>query len=197
MQDIFNPELKESPSMNIEQDYFLPIAKVGQQAPAFTLDACLGTGEFTKISLSDSKGKWTVLFFYPLDFTFICPTEITGFSKRHGEFEALNAVVYGCSTDSVHSHKAWLKDLGELKTPLLSDMTHEVSAAYNVLLEEEGIALRGTFVVDPEGVLQYAAVNSNDIGRSIDETLRILKSLQTGELCPVDWDEGKETLGKA
>jgi len=181
----------------MEDELYFPFAKVGQKAPEFSLDACLGNGKFTKIALSDSKGKWTVLFFYPLDFTFICPTEITGFSKRYDEFEALNAVVYGCSTDSVHSHKAWLKDLGELKTPLLSDMTHDVSAAYNVLIDDEGIALRGTFIIDPDGVLQYASINCNRVGRSIDETLRVLKALQTGELCPVDWSEGKDTLGKA
>lgn len=180
----------------MEDESYFPFAKVGQKAPEFNLGACLGNGEFTKISLNDSRGKWTVLFFYPLDFTFICPTEIIGFSKRYDEFEKLNAVVYGCSTDSVHSHKAWLKDLGELKTPLLSDMTHDVCAAYNVLIDEEGIALRGTFIIDPNGVLKYASVNSNEVGRSIDEIVRVLKAFQTGELCPVDWSEGKKTLGR-
>ncbi len=181
----------------MEDELYFSCAKVGQKAPEFKLDACLGNGEFTKISLNDSRGKWTVLFFYPLDFTFICPTEITAFSKRYDEFETLNAVVYGCSTDSVYSHKAWLKDLGELKTPLLSDMTHDVSAAYNVLIDEEGIALRGTFIIDPDGMLKYACVHSNEVGRSTDETLRVLKAFQTGELCPMDWTEGKKTLGKA
>ncbi len=171
--------------------------KVGQPTPEFSVDATLGNGEFTKISIGGTSDKWTVLFFYPLDFTFICPTEITGFSNRFAEFEALNARVLGCSTDSVHSHRAWLKDLGELKTPLLSDMTHEVSSAYGVLIEEEGIALRGTYIIDPDGVLQYASINANRVGRSIDETLRVLQALQTGELCPVDWHEGKQTLGKA
>ncbi|MEK7094886.1 MAG: peroxiredoxin [Patescibacteria group bacterium] len=172
-------------------------AKVGEPAPSFTMDGVLGNGEFTKISLSDFKGKWTVLFFYPLDFTFICPTEIVGFSKRYAEFEALNAVVFGVSTDSKHSHKAWLKDLGELKTPLLSDMTHSVSESYGVLIDDEGIALRGTFIIDPDGILKYASVNDNSVGRSIDETLRVLKALQTGELCPLDWHSGEKTLGKA
>lgn len=171
-------------------------ATIGRPAPGFTADAVLGNGEFTKISLEDNKGKWTVLFFYPLDFTFICPTEITGFSKRCDEFEGLNAVVYGCSTDSVHSHKAWLKDLGELKTPLLSDNNHRIAKDYGVLIPEEGITLRGTFIIDPDGILKYASINDNSVGRSIDETLRVLKALQTGELCPVDWEEGKETLGK-
>lgn len=182
----------------MDQDiFFYEPAKVGQLAPEFTVDAVLGNGEFSKISVGGKQDAWTVLFFYPLDFTFICPTEITGFSKRFADFEALNANVYGCSTDSVHSHKAWLKDLGELKTPLLSDMTHELSDAYGVLIEDEGIALRGTFIIDPDGVLQYANIHSNNVGRSIDETLRVLKALQTGELCPVDWEQGGDTLGKA
>ena len=172
-------------------------ASIGAPAPSMTLDAVTGTGEFTKITVGGKSETWTVLFFYPLDFTFICPTEITGFSNRYSEFEELNANVLGCSTDSIHSHKAWLKDLGELKTPLLSDMTHELSDAYGVLLEDEGIALRGTFIIDPDGILQYSNIQSNNVGRSIDETLRVLKALQTGELCPVDWDAGKDTLGKA
>lgn len=172
-------------------------AKIGRLAPKLTLDAVLGNGEFTKVTVGEDRGKWTVLFFYPLDFTFICPTEILGFSKRYSEFTALNAVVYGCSTDSVHSHKAWLKELGELKTPLLSDMRRELSRAYGVLLEDEGIALRGTFIIDPDGILKYASINDNSVGRSIDETLRVLKALQTGELCPVEWSAGEATLGKA
>jgi len=172
-------------------------AVVGRPAPKLTLDAVLGNGEFTKVTVGEDQGKWTVLFFYPLDFTFICPTEIKGFSSRYSEFEALNSVVYGCSTDSIHSHKAWLKDLGELKTPLLSDMKRELSRAYGVLIEEEGIALRGTFIIDPDGILKYASINDNSVGRSIDETLRVLKALQTGELCTVEWEEGGETLGKA
>lgn len=183
--------------MTDQEIYFYDAAKVGQPAPEMTLDAVLGNGEFTKISVGGKSDNWTVLFFYPLDFTFICPTEITGFSKRFEEFQKLSADVYGCSTDSIHSHKAWLKDLGELKTPLLSDMTHELSDAYGVLIEDEGIALRGTFIIDPDGVLQYANIHSNNVGRSIDETLRVLNALQTGELCPVDWEEGGNTLGKA
>src|SRR3989338_2145151 len=120
------------------------MVKVGKPAPEFRLEGIQDvTGDYKEYGLADYRGKWVVFFFYPADFTFICPTEITGFSKHYDEFEALNAVVYGCSTDSVHSHKAWLRDLGELKTPLLSDMTHDVSAAYNVLIDDEGIALRG------------------------------------------------------
>jgi len=109
----------------------------------------------------------------------------------------LGTVVYGCSTDSVHSHKAWLKDLGVLNYPLLSDKTHEISDAYNVLIPKEGIALRGTFIIDPEGVLRYAVYNDLSVGRSVDEILRVLAALQTGELCPVNWKQGEGTLGKA
>lgn len=181
----------------MDDQCYYQLAKVGQPAPDFSLDACTGAGEFTKIALADSRGKWTVLFFYPLDFTFICPTEITAYSERFDDFLRLNAVVYGCSTDSVHSHKAWLKDLGALKTPLLSDMTHEVSAAYNVLIDEAGIALRGTFIIDPDGILQYACVHNNNVGRSVDETLRVLEACQTGELCPANWAHGGKTLGAA
>ena len=172
-------------------------AKIGQIAPKMTVDAVLGNGEFTKVTIGEHTAQWTLLFFYPLDFTFICPTEIKGFSDRWSEFEALDTVVYGCSTDSVHAHKAWLKDLGELKTPLLSDMKHDLSRAYGVLLEDEGITLRGTFIINPEGVLKYASINDNSVGRSIDETLRVLTALQTGELCPVNWEKGEDTLGDA
>lgn len=171
-------------------------AKVGYQAPDFNAEALL-KGEFIHVSKEDYKGKWLVLFFYPLDFTFICPTEITAMSKRHAEFEALDAKVLGGSTDSVHSHKAWLEELGELNYPLFSDLTHKMAKAYGVLLPEEGLTTRGTFIISPEGELKYALYHHHDVGRSVDETLRVLKGLQTGQLCPVDWEEGKETLGDA
>ena len=136
-----------------------------------------------------------VLFFYPLDFTFVCPTEIQGFAKHNQEFEDLGAQVLGASVDSQHSHKAWIeRDFGgSLPFPLLSDLKREAADAYGVLLPD-GIALRGTFIVDPEGALKYAVVHSNNIGRNTDETLRVLQALQTGELCPVDWRPGQATL---
>lgn len=170
--------------------------QVSRPTPNFTLEGVLGN-QFKEFSLADYRDKWVVIFFYPLDFTFICPTEITEFSKRHNEFKELNAEVLGVSTDSVHAHKAWLKELGELHYPLLSDIAHKVSHEYGVLLEEKGIALRGTFIVDPDGVLRYALYHDLGVGRSVKEVLRVLKALQTGELCPVEWDEGRETLGKA
>ncbi len=169
---------------------------VGERAPHFKLEGTQD-GSFNWYDLADYRGKkWVVLYTYPLDFTFICPTEITGYSSRYAEFEKLNAQVFGMSTDSVHSHKAWLKDLGELKHPLLSDMTHEVSDTYGCLIADKGITLRATFIIDPAGTLRYAAYNDLDVGRSIDETLRILEALQTGERCPVGWKPGEKTLGK-
>jgi alkyl hydroperoxide reductase subunit AhpC len=173
------------------------LARVGKPAPHFSVETVVAGGVFSNASSADYKGKWLVLFFYPLDFTFVCPTEITGFSKRHDEFKALNAQVLGGSTDSVHSHKAWLKELGDLAFPLFSDMDRTMSADFGVLLEEKGIALRGTFIIDPDGILRYALYHDLGVGRSVTETLRVLKALQTGELCPVEWTAGGQTLGKA
>lgn len=185
-------------SLNCCEDYHAHKAQIGKPAPGFIADAVIDGGQFTKVDLNDYKGKWVVLFFYPLDFTFICPTEITGFSKHMEDFKALNAEVIGGSTDSIHSHKAWLeKDLGDLHFPLISDNNHQISQDYGILIEEEGITHRATCIIDPDGVLQYYLVNSNNVGRSVKETLRVLKALQTGDLCPVDWEEGGETLGKA
>jgi len=170
---------------------------VGQKAPAFAVEAVVGKGDFKKISLEDFKGKWVVMFFYPLDFTFVCPTEILEFSKRHEEFKALNAVVLGASVDSVHSHKAWINGgLGELRYPLLSDMNREVALKYGALIEDKGFTTRATFIIDPNGVLQYALYHNTAVGRSVGETLRVLDALQTGENCPVDWKKGQKTLGK-
>lgn len=171
--------------------------KIGQKIPDFEAEA-YQDGKFTKIKLSSYKGKWIVLFFYPLDFTFICPTEIKGFGQQEPEFKKLNAVVLGASTDSVHSHKAWFqRDLQEVKFPIIADTTHKVSELFGVLKEDQGIAYRGTFIIDPEGVLRYCVISDLSVGRSVTETLRVLKALQTGELCPVEWAPGNKTLGKA
>jgi alkyl hydroperoxide reductase subunit AhpC len=172
-------------------------AKIGKRAPHFHVDAVANGDQFVEVDLNDYKGKWLVLFFYPLDFTFICPTEITAFSKRYDEFKALGVEVVGGSTDSKHSHKAWLKELGTLRFPLFSDIQKTMARDYGVLKEDEGIALRGTFIIDPEGVLRYALVHDNGVGRSVSETLRVLQAFQTGDLCPVDWKQGDKTLGKA
>ncbi|PIY95752.1 MAG: thioredoxin peroxidase [Candidatus Kerfeldbacteria bacterium CG_4_10_14_0_8_um_filter_42_10] len=171
--------------------------QVGQQAPEFTLPGVETGKEFKQYSLKDYRGKWVVFFFYPLDFTFICPTEVTAMSDRYAEFQKINTVVLGCSTDSVNSHQAWMKDLVNLKYPLLSDKTHEVSREYGVLVEEEGIALRGLFIINPDGILHYHLVHDLNVGRNVDEVLRVLQALQTGELCQVGWKPGEKTLGKA
>ncbi len=170
---------------------------VGQKAPEFTLEAMVGRGDFKKVSLADYQGKWVVLFFYPLDFTFVCPTEIQEFSRREPEFKKLNAAVLGCSVDSVHSHRAWVSgSLGAITYPLLSDLKREVSRAYNCLIEEKGHTTRATFIIDPEGTLQYALYHNTDVGRSVTETLRVLEALQTGDRCPADWKHGEKTLGR-
>ncbi|WP_238655045.1 peroxiredoxin [Paenibacillus piscarius] len=174
---------------------------VGKPAPDFTMETVTGDGkDFGKVSLSDYRGKWLVFFFYPLDFTFVCPTEITALSDAAAEFAELDTEILGVSVDSIHSHKAWLntpKDmngLGPVNFPLASDITKKVASDYGVLIEEEGIALRGLFIIDPEGELKYQVVNHNDVGRSVEETLRVLQALQSGGLCAMNWKPGDKNL---
>ncbi|MCM2358350.1 MAG: peroxiredoxin [Geobacteraceae bacterium] len=173
------------------------VARVGEPAPDFTLDAVLGK-EFRRVGLAEYRGKWLILFFYPLDFTFVCPTEIRGFNEAFDLFKEKNTVILGASVDSKWSHKAWIErgDLGELKYPLLSDLKKETARDYGVLDEREGVAMRGLFIIDDKGVLQYLSVNNLSVGRSIEETMRVLDALQTGELCPLGWKPGQKTLGK-
>lgn len=174
---------------------------VGRPAPHFTLETALGDGSgFGRTSLSDYRGKWLVVFFYPLDFTFVCPTEITGYSRRYDEFEAVGADVLAVSTDSEHSHKAWINlpkedgGLGPVAFPIGADFTKKMAQDYGVLVEEGGMALRGLFIIDPEGLLRYSVVHDLNVGRSVDETLRVLYALQNGGLCPLDWRQGEQTL---
>ncbi|ALS29398.1 thioredoxin peroxidase [Paenibacillus sp. 32O-W] len=174
---------------------------VGRPAPDFTMETALGNGQdFGTVSLSDYRGKWLVLFFYPLDFTFVCPTEITALSQAYEQFKALNTEILGVSVDSKHSHRAWINTpvsengLGQLNFPLASDITKNVARDYGVLIEEEGVALRGLFIIDPEGELKYQVVNHNDVGRSVEETLRVLQALQSGGLCPMNWKPGDKHL---
>jgi peroxiredoxin 2/4 len=170
--------------------------KVGERAPVFSAQ-CYWDGKMQRISMADLKDKWIVLFFYPRDFTFVCPTELMGFARLEPEFAKLNAVIIGASTDSAECHKAWFeRDIPDVKYPILADSNHNISRAYEVLIEETGEALRGTFIIDPDGVLQYVVVSNLNVGRSIDETLRVLHALQTGGLCPVEWKPGEETLQK-
>lgn len=170
--------------------------KIGEKAPEFSEATIYQNGSFKKLSLGDYRGKWVVLFFYPRDFTFVCPTEIEGFADLEGEFEKEGAKIIACSTDSEWSHKNWFENderLKKVKYPVIADTTHQITNAYNIL-EKDGAAQRGTFIVDHEGVLRSIAILDNSVGRSVKETLRVLKALQTGELCPVEWEPGEETL---
>lgn len=197
---------KERTSLNgsslaiIQENNSRPL--IGQPAPQFKAKAFVD-GQMKEVSLSDYKGKWVVLFFYPLDFTFVCPTEILEFNKKADEFRKRNAQLLGVSIDSVYSHKAWSDlpmdkgGIGRLDFPLISDLTKKISQDYGVLLEDAGIALRGTFIVDPEGKIRAATIHDLQVGRSVDETLRVLNAFQTGELCPVGWKPGDKTLGKS
>jgi peroxiredoxin (alkyl hydroperoxide reductase subunit C) len=178
--------------------------RVGQIAPDFPATAVVDQ-EFKSIKLSDYRGRYVVLFFYPLDFTFVCPTEVTAFSDRYAEFSNLNTEVLGISVDSEFSHLAWMQTdrksggVGDLNYPLVSDIKKEISAAYNVLDPSSGVALRGLFIIDKDGILQHATINNMAFGRSIDETLRILQAIQhvqshPDEVCPIDWQPGDKTM---
>lgn len=177
--------------------------QVGQLAPGFSATAVFDQ-EFKDVKLSDYRGKYVVLFFYPLDFTFVCPTEIIAFSDRYGEFSSINTEILGVSVDSQFSHLAWTQSdrksggVGELSYPLVSDLKKEISTAYNVLTEE-GISLRGLFIIDKEGVIQHATINNLAFGRSVDETLRVLQAIQyvqshPDEVCPAGWQPGDKTM---
>ncbi len=176
-------------------------AKVGQPAPDFNLPSTKDIDSLKEnAKLSDYIGKWLILLFYPLDFTALCPTELTHFSDRLDEINGLGAEVLGVSTDSVHSHRAWIKTprsqngIEGLKFPLASDAGGRLARLYNILVEEPNIALRGLYIINPEGVLQYSVVHAINIGRSVDETLRVLQGLQTGGFCAADWKPGQKTL---
>ncbi|HQR38766.1 MAG TPA: peroxiredoxin [Blastocatellia bacterium] len=176
-------------------------AMVGQPAPEFDMPSTKNLEKLNEnVKLHDYKGKWLVMVFYPLDFTFVCPTELTAFSDRLDDFKSLGCELLGVSTDSVFSHRAWLQTPREkngiegLKYPLAADMGGSVSREYGVLIEDKGIALRGLFVIDPEGILRYKVVHDLNIGRSTDETIRVISALQTGGLCQAEWRPGQETL---
>jgi len=169
---------------------------VGLPAPDFKAKAYVaGHNGFKDVALKDFQGKWVCLYFYPRDFTFVCPTEIKGFAGKEAEFRELKCEVVACSTDSEYSHKAWFeRDLQVVKHPVLADTAHMVSRSYGVLVEDAGLALRGTFLIDPKGILQWMSVNALGTGRSVEEVVRTLKALQTGDLCPVDWKPGQATI---
>jgi len=176
-------------------------AKVGQPAPDFDMASTKNMETLAEnVRLSDYNGKWLILMFYPLDFTFVCPTELTAFSDRIEDFAGIGAEVIGISTDSVHSHRAWLNTpreengVADLQYPLASDITGDLAKDYGVLIEGKGIALRGLFIIDPQGILKYQVVHDLNIGRSVDETLRVIHGLQTGGLCAAKWKPGQENL---
>jgi len=178
--------------------------RVGQQAPDFSATA-VENQEFKTLKLSDFRGQYVVLFFYPLDFTFVCPTEITSFSDRAQEFKDINAQIMGVSVDSEFSHLAWIQTerknggVGDLNIPLVSDIKKEISSAYNVLDPDAGVALRGLFIIDKEGVIQHTTINNLAFGRNVDEVLRTLQAIQyvqanPDEVCPEGWKPGKKTM---
>ncbi|MEM9186479.1 MAG: peroxiredoxin [Planctomycetota bacterium] len=176
---------------------------VQQPAPDFTAQAVMPDGQFAEVKLSDYRGKYVLLFFYPLDFTFVCPTEIIAFSDAAAKFEALGVQVLGASVDSHFSHFAWRETprdkggIGAIHYPLLADLNKKIAEAYDVLLDG-GVALRGLFLIDKEGVVRHQVVNDLPLGRSVDEALRMVEALQyfekNGEVCPANWKEGERTI---
>ena len=169
---------------------------VGNQAPGFRLPSTKNFNTLDEpVALEDYRGRWLVLFFYPADFTFVCPTEVKAFSDACDEFDAADAAVIGVSTDGVYCHQAWQEfHVGKLRFPLASDTTLRVSRDYGVLIEEEGIAQRGLFIIDPEGVVRYEVVHDLDTGRNVAEVLRALNALRTATRVPANWTPGDATL---
>ncbi|XP_058041616.1 peroxiredoxin-4 isoform X1 [Ahaetulla prasina] len=178
-------------------------AKISKPAPDWEGTAVIN-GEFKELKLADFEGKYVIFFFYPLDFTFVCPTEIIAFSDRIEEFRAIDAEVVACSVDSQFTHLAWINTprkqggLGPVKIPLLSDLTHQISKDYGVYLEDQGHALRGLFIIDDKKILRQITMNDLPVGRSVDETLRLIQAFQYtdkhGEVCPAGWKPGSETI---
>lgn len=176
---------------------------VSRQAPEFTAEALLPNGEIETISLKDFRGKYVFLFFYPMDFSFVCPTEIIGFSDRSKEFEHEGVQILGCSVDSVYSHHAWWQQpavqggIGRLAFPLLSDYNRSIAFNYNVLLEK-GMAARAQFLIDRDGIVRHELVNDLTLGRSVDEVLRLVRALKFvekhGEVCPLNWQNGDDAI---
>lgn len=178
-------------------------AFVGSAAPQFTAPAIVD-GEIGEVSLRQYKGQYVILFFYPKDFTFVCPTEIIAFSERAKQFQQLNCQLIAASCDTEETHLAWIKTprkkggLGNMQIPILADTTKEIAARYGVLLKEQGVALRGLFIINPEGVLEQSTINNLPIGRSVDEALRLLQAIQFtaehGEVCPANWKPGSKSM---
>lgn len=178
---------------------------VGRSAPSFTASAAFpgesANNSIRTVSLTDYIGRWLIFLWYPNDFTFVCPTEILAFSDRLDEFADDETDILAASVDSVYSHRAWASTpreangIAKVRFPIISDATHSIAREWGVLLEDEGVSLRGLFIVDPDGIVQYAALHNLNVGRSVDETLRVLAALQSGGLCGSDWKPGHKTLG--
>jgi peroxiredoxin (alkyl hydroperoxide reductase subunit C) len=178
---------------------------VGKQAPDFDLEGYFN-GDFGRYKLSDYRGKWVILLFYPLDFTFVCPTEVINFSDSADELNKLNCQILGISVDSQYVHKAWVDTKredgglgGSLNYPLLSDLNKQTARDYGILMEDEGVALRGLFLVNPDGIIMHSTTNNLSVGRSVLEAKRVLKAFEfvtshEGHVCPADWEEGKDTM---
>ena len=165
---------------------------MGSKAPEFNVQGIYG-GKIADYTLQSFPGKWLVLFFYPADFTFICPTEVTGFSNSAKDFRAEQAEVLGASVDPIETHRSWIEELGGIDYPLLSDVEKKMSRDYGVLVEKEGVSARATFILNPAREVNYLTVSHMNVGRSVEETLRVLKALRTGRLCPADWRPGEST----
>jgi peroxiredoxin (alkyl hydroperoxide reductase subunit C) len=176
---------------------------IGDRFPQFKLTAVVGLEagrEFADVDERSYPGRWRVVFFWPMDFTFVCPTEIAEFGRRAGEFEQRGAQVLGVSIDTQYVHLAWRKqhpDLKRLPIPMLADTRRDLSSALGILHREEGVPLRATFIVDPEGTIRFVSANDLSVGRSVDEVLRVLDGLQSKELTPCGWHKGEPTLGAA
>jgi len=180
---------------------------IGDRFPSFSLQAVKGGPEglnlktcFTEITDKSDEGKWKIVFFWPKDFTFVCPTEIVAFGKLAGDFADRDAVVYGVSIDNEFVHVNWRlnhADLKDLPIPMLADLKRELSAACGILDKTEGVALRATFIVDPQGIIRFVSVNDLSVGRNPQEVMRVLDALQSDELCPCNWVQGQETLKAA
>jgi alkyl hydroperoxide reductase subunit AhpC len=176
---------------------------IGDRFPVIPLTSVVSTErgkEFETLSVDSHPGKWKVVFFWPMDFTFICPTEIAEFGRKNGAFADRDAQVLGASTDTHYVHLAWRKDhpdLRELPFPMLADTRRELTGALGILHKEDGVALRATFIVDPQNIIRWASVNDLSVGRNVDEVIRVLDALQTDELCPCNWSKGEPTLEAA
>jgi len=173
---------------------------VGDRFPEFELTSVVSLEkgqEFEPVSNQSYAGQWKVVFFWPMDFTFVCPTEIAEFGRRNADFKDREAQVLGVSTDTQFVHLAWRKDHADLRNlpfPMLADTKRELSQALGILHKQDGVPLRATFIVDPDGLIRWASVNDLSVGRSVDEVLRVLDALQTDELCPCNWKKGEPTL---